>query len=151
MLDSTVGETVSAYWERNGVLSDYVANEQTNRLTNELHGAESFLGSAQALILSCNFRIYRNPKVHYRIHKSPQLVPSVIEINPVHALASMRRSSRWSLSFRCTNQNPIWTLISPGSGTCRARLIPLDLFTRVHIMHLLIMQMSSHLLLPTPS
>jgi hypothetical protein len=69
-----------------------------------------------------------NAKVHHRIHKRPPTVPILRHINPIHAssyflkinfhiaLPPTPSSSRWSLSLRAPNQNPLYT--SPVTHAC---------------------------------
>jgi len=65
-------------------------------------------------------RISRNPKVHYRTHKRPQIVPilgqpsplhiptsHILEIHPNIIHPSTPRSPQWSLSLRFPHQDPI--------------------------------------------
>jgi len=81
-------------------------------------------------------RLVWNPKDHYRVQKSQQLVPALRQMNPVHILPpyylqihsnimflSTPRPSVWSLPFRFSDQNLYAFLIMPMRATYPARII----------------------------
>jgi hypothetical protein len=91
-------------------------------------------------------RIIWNPKVHYRIHKSPQSVPILSQTDLVHAppppslffkiRAVLSSHLRLALpSGLIPSGFPIKTMctprLSPLRATCSAPLSLLDLFTRI--------------------
>jgi hypothetical protein len=88
-------------------------------LTNQLQGAKPFLRNCYSASQEIP-RLLWNPKVHYRVHNSPTLVPILSLMHPVHTfppyfpnihsnitIPSTPRSSEWSLPFRFSNQDTV--------------------------------------------
>ena len=87
---------------------------------------QSHLQTVCSLLSQYTLRILLNPKFHYRIHKSPPLVPSLSQINPLHAVPSQSfkvhfniilppnlRSTKWCISFRFPHQNIVCISLTP--------------------------------------
>jgi hypothetical protein len=72
---------------------------------NKLHGIKPFLRSRQLCTYSRTSQHLWNPKVHYRVHRSPPLVPTLSDqSSPYHPILSLHLC----LSFWLSHQYPIY-------------------------------------------
>jgi hypothetical protein len=85
------------------LLTDWLTNKQTKSM--EQSPSEASSHSASQIL-----RLLWNSKIHYRVHKSPPLIPALNHMNPTHTLppyfpkihsniilSSTPRSSAWSV------------------------------------------------------
>jgi hypothetical protein len=133
-------------------------------LTNSMQQSPSWEADSHAASQEIP-RLLWNPRVHYRVHKYPPLVPILSQRNPVHifppyfskiphniVFPSMLWSSEWSLSFRLSDQNCVHNShLSYACYTPRPSHASWfdHLWWSVQVMKLLIMQSFSSLL-PLP-
>ena len=102
--------------------NDQANNQQLNNSTQQSTFSKANGSSASEGIPHILWYL----RIHYHVHNSPQVVPVLSQINPLHTLQSnlfkihfniillsMPKSSKWYLSFRFPHQNPVCISLLP--------------------------------------
>jgi hypothetical protein len=75
---------------------------------------------------------YGKPEIYYRVHKSPQMVPSLIQKNPVNYRPYFCKM-RWSMILfpSCIQAKLLYKCLSSLRATCPTHTILLELITLI--------------------
>jgi hypothetical protein len=81
-----------------------------NTLTHSLMELSPSWGAANCAATQEASGVLWNPKVHYRFHKSPSLVPILSQIDPIHAIPSYLSKIHFNIVHPPTSWSSQWTL-----------------------------------------
>jgi hypothetical protein len=92
-------------WDNNNKY-EYIDLHTLTQLLTELSPSREAANSAATQEVPS---ILWNPKIHYRVHKSPPLVPIQIQINPIHTIPSHLSKIHFNIVYSPTSWFSQWS------------------------------------------